>query len=69
MALCAVGVLLALFGSTAFKVGLLPLLICAVLTGLGVRDHRQAHHAILRNYPIIGHLRFLSEFIRTETRQ
>ena len=29
----------------------------------------QARHAVLRNYPVIGHLRFLLEFIRPEMRQ
>ncbi len=36
---------------------------------LGVRDVRQKRHAVLRNYPVIGHLRFLLEFIRPEMRQ
>lgn len=36
---------------------------------LGVRDLRQKHHAILRNYPIVGHLRFLIEGFRPEIRQ
>jgi glutamate synthase domain-containing protein 2 len=42
------------------------------LTGLvvlGVYDLQQTSHAILRNYPIIGHLRFLLEFVRPELRQ
>ncbi|MCK7492556.1 MAG: glutamate synthase-related protein [Comamonadaceae bacterium] len=39
------------------------------LTGLGLRDARQTRHAALRNYPVIGHLRFLLEFIRPEIRQ
>jgi glutamate synthase domain-containing protein 2 len=30
---------------------------------------QQSHHAILRNYPIIGHLRFMLEAIRPEIRQ
>jgi glutamate synthase domain-containing protein 2 len=38
-----------------------------VLTG--IRDIRQTRHALLRNYPIIGHLRFLLEWIRPEIRQ
>ncbi|MBU2407274.1 MAG: FMN-binding glutamate synthase family protein, partial [Gammaproteobacteria bacterium] len=41
----------------------------AVLCGTGVHDLRQARHAILRNYPVIGHLRFLLEYIRPEMRQ
>ena len=43
--------------------------VFAVLTLVGVRDLRQTRHAILRNYPVIGHLRFLLEFIRPEMRQ
>jgi glutamate synthase domain-containing protein 2 len=43
--------------------------VFAVLTGAGIHDLRQAPHAILRNYPVIGHLRFLLEFIRPEMRQ
>jgi glutamate synthase domain-containing protein 2 len=39
------------------------------LTLLGLRDARQPRHSILRNYPVIGHLRFLLEFIRPEIRQ
>jgi glutamate synthase domain-containing protein 2 len=37
--------------------------------GLGIRDLLQTRHAVLRNYPVIGHLRFLLEFIRPEMRQ
>ena len=35
----------------------------------GLRDLRQTRHALLRNYPVIGHLRFLFEWIRPEIRQ
>jgi len=38
-----------------------------VLTGW--HDVRQTRHSVLRNYPVIGHLRFLLEFIRPEMRQ
>ena len=44
-------------------------IVCAGLTGLGLRDLRQSQHAVLRNYPVIGHLRFLFEYIRPEIRQ
>ena len=40
-----------------------------LLIVVGLRDVQQKRHAILRNYPIIGHLRFLLEFIRPEIRQ
>ncbi len=36
---------------------------------VGLRDSVQARHAILRNYPLVGHLRFLLEFVRPEIRQ
>lgn len=39
------------------------------LLALGVWDLFQTRHAVLRNYPIWGHLRFLFEFIRPEIRQ
>lgn len=45
------------------------LAVFALLAGLGLRDVRQEPHAILRNYPVIGHLRFLLEYIRPEIRQ
>lgn len=48
---------------------LLPCLLCAALTALGLWDMRQTRHAIRRNYPVLGNLRFLFEFIRPEIRQ
>ncbi len=36
---------------------------------IGCRDYRQTRHAILRNYPLTGHLRFLLEYIRPGMRQ
>ncbi|NCW25240.1 MAG: hypothetical protein EBV84_07700, partial [Betaproteobacteria bacterium] len=44
-------------------------LFFGLLLLLGIRDVRQEHHAVLRNYPIIGHFRFLFEEIRPEIRQ
>ena len=41
----------------------------ALLTALGVHDLRQHKRAVLRNYPIAGHLRFLIESVRPELRQ
>ncbi|HVI77949.1 MAG TPA: hypothetical protein VM715_07265, partial [Candidatus Acidoferrum sp.] len=48
---------------------LIPLIIFGALTAIGVRDLVQKSHAVLRNYPISAHLRFLLEEIRPEMRQ
>ena len=58
--------------SLQFVVGQASLWWVLLLSGLvvvGIHDLQQTRHAILRNYPIIGHLRFLLEFIRPEVRQ
>ena len=39
------------------------------LVGVGVHDTRQTRRSVLRNYPVVGHLRFLFEYIRPEIRQ
>ncbi len=44
-------------------------LLFMALTALGIRDLLQTRHAVLRNYPVIGHVRFLLETIRPELRQ
>lgn len=44
-------------------------LIFLALSLVGLYDLQQQQHAILRNYPIIGHLRFMLETIRPEIRQ
>jgi glutamate synthase domain-containing protein 2 len=49
--------------------GLLTWLLLGGLLALGVYDVRQTQRSILRNYPIMGHLRFLLEYIRPEIRQ
>jgi glutamate synthase domain-containing protein 2 len=67
--LCIFGLLLSIFSMIAFGVGLLYALVFAALCALGIRDLRQTRHAILRNYPVIGHARFLLEYIRPEMRQ
>src|SRR5262245_17340383 len=48
---------------------LVPLAVFGALALLGVSDLFQRKHAILRNYPIAAHLRFLLEKIRPEMRQ
>ena len=47
----------------------LGFVIAAALSALGLRDLFHPTHAILRNYPIAAHLRFIMEKIRPEMRQ
>jgi glutamate synthase domain-containing protein 2 len=46
-----------------------PLVVLAPLALVGLADLIQTRHAILRNYPVIGHIRFMLEAIRPELRQ
>lgn len=39
------------------------------LTIVGIHDLLQTHHATLRNYPIIGHMRYIFESLRPAVRQ
>ena len=67
--LCCVGALLCAFTWVGFRMGGGLALGFAALTALGLRDTRQTRHSVLRNYPVIGHLRFLFEYVRPEIRQ
>ena len=40
-----------------------------VLGGLYLHDRRQSQHAVLRNFPLLGRLRYLLEHIGPEFRQ
>ena len=44
-------------------------LLFSFLSIVGIHDRLQTKSSILRNYPVIGHLRFMLEFIRPEIRQ
>ena len=44
-------------------------MLASLLAYQGIRDMRQRKRAVLRNYPLLGHLRYLLEFIRPEIRQ
>ncbi|MCM6775544.1 FMN-binding glutamate synthase family protein [Nocardia sp. CDC159] len=65
IAVVAVGVVAAI-GSWAWWI--LLVLVAAAL-GVGVYDLVQTRHAVLRNYPILGHMRYLLESIRPELQQ
>lgn len=49
--------------------GLIAFIVFVALIILGIYDLLQTEHSVLRNYPILGHLRFLLEDIRPEIRQ
>jgi glutamate synthase domain-containing protein 2 len=57
-----------LYGMTTFFVTI-PLVLFGALSVLGTADLIQTRHAVLRNYPLSAHLRFILEEIRPEIRQ
>ncbi len=68
-AFCGFILLLSLFTIVGFGVGWLFFVASLALCCLGVYDLQQTKRAVLRNYPVIGHLRFILEYIRPEMRQ
>jgi glutamate synthase domain-containing protein 2 len=60
---------ISLYTLTTAGRGLGWLIASTLLVLLGIWDLLQKQHAILRNYPVMGHLRFIFEFIRPEIRQ
>lgn len=50
-------------GMAWFLILVLPLLLVALY------DHLYSHHNVLKNYPVIGHLRYMLEFISPEIHQ
>ena len=68
-ALCLVGLIASAYAWARMGMAIWPVIVFLGLVLLGFRDTMQTHHSILRNYPVIGHLRFLFEFIRPEMRQ
>ena len=67
--ICITGTLISIFGLFVNTAAWYPLAIFGFLTIVGIHDRLQTRHAVLRNYPILGHMRFLLEFIRPEIRQ
>ncbi|MBP5089638.1 FMN-binding glutamate synthase family protein [Pseudomonas chlororaphis] len=45
------------------------IILAGVLSLVGFNDLLQSHHAVRRNYPVIGNIRYLIESIRPEIRQ
>ena len=47
----------------------IPAVVVAAIAAVGVYDLVQRQHSVLRNYPVLGHLRFLLEALRPELQQ
>lgn len=47
----------------------IPAALVSLLAGVGIYDLLQKRHSILRNYPVLGHMRFLLEALRPELQQ
>ena len=47
----------------------IPAVVVAVLAAVGVYDLAQRRHSVLRNYPVLGHMRYLLEALRPELQQ
>ena len=62
--IAAVGIL-----SSFYPAAIWSSLIILPLIGLGIYDITQKQHAVLRNFPVLGHFRYLLESIRPEIYQ
>ncbi len=73
LVICVVLAVLALASLVYFSRGELMSLVALIVFGglslVGLHDLAQTRHAILRNYPITAHLRFMFEEFRPELRQ
>ena len=47
----------------------IPAAVVGIIAAVGVYDLVQRQHSVLRNYPILGHMRFLLEALRPEIQQ
>jgi glutamate synthase domain-containing protein 2 len=65
LAAAVIGVV-AVLGLWVWWIGVVVLVALAVL---GVYDLTQRRHSVLRNYPVLGHLRYLLESVRPELQQ
>ena len=68
-ALCAGALALSLWAGQQQALAPEWAVLSGALVALGVYDLLQKRHSVLRNYPVIGHLRFVLEYIRPEIRQ
>src|SRR5690606_13025099 len=64
--LACVALLLACVGASQWHWHWAWSVVPALLVAIGVHDLLQRRHAVLRNYPIIGPLRYMIETVRPE---
>lgn len=69
LALCVLGLAFSLVTLWVQGEGWWALVLFAALLAIAAHDLTQRRRALLRNYPIIGHIRFMLEYIRPEIRQ
>src|SRR5205085_12355203 len=70
--LCVIGLagsIASLAASGPGVVAVMALVVFAALVGVGVYDVGQVRRSVLRNYPVIGHIRYMLEYVRPEIRQ
>lgn len=67
--ICLILTCIGLLTVQIWSLGLPLAIIAGLVTIVGVIDLLQSQHAVLRNYPIVGHIRYLVEGIRPEIRQ
>ncbi len=67
--LCVLALLGCVFTLAVWGIGAAPIVVLLPLVLLGVYDLAQSRRSLLRNYPIIGHIRYMLEFVRPEMRQ
>ncbi|MBC5764106.1 FMN-binding glutamate synthase family protein [Ramlibacter albus] len=68
-ALCVLGLAASAGTLALYGLGWTALGLFAALVAIGVYDVRQSRRSVLRNYPIIGHIRYMLEYVRPEIRQ
>ncbi len=69
LALCLLGLALSVYCVLVLGWGWTLVALTAMLSLVGLHDLSQTNSSVLRNYPVIGHLRFMFETIRPEIRQ
>lgn len=59
-------IILLIFGAVMMLVIVVPVIIAIVLW---MKDEKQEEHSVLRNYPLLGKMRYISEKMGPELRQ